>query len=117
MNARAFASTLSLIPERVARVPMGMAFDPDAMGGPFPERMALLGRFLNWLGPLTPIGRDEQRVLGLMTAYGKPAVGGMEGEGDAHPEDALLDAPEADEEASAPIAATADSSHVETSPV
>ena len=103
MNAKALASTLSLIPERVARVPTGMAFSAQAMHA-FPERMTILAGFLNWLGPLTPLGRDEQHALGLMTAYGKPAVPGVENDLESHAEDTLFEEPDA-EEAVEPVAA------------
>jgi len=97
VNAKALASTLSLIPERVARVQTGMAFSAEAMHA-FPERMTILTGFLNWLGPLTPLGRDQQHALGLMTAYGKPAVPGIENDAEPHAEeDTLFEEIDADE--------------------
>ena len=75
MNAALVSRTLSLIPDRVARTQSGSAFDPSASAAcAHPERIAHLAQFLNWLGPLHPITRDDLRILGLMTPYGKPAV-------------------------------------------
>jgi hypothetical protein len=88
MNAAIVARTLSLIPDRVPRVQSGSAFDPAASAGcAHPERVTHLAQFLNWLGPLHPVTKDDLRILGLMTPYGKPAL--------AHAEEA---ADEGDEE-------------------
>ncbi|HEY3075207.1 MAG TPA: hypothetical protein VGJ74_08535 [Burkholderiales bacterium] len=75
MNAALVSRTLSLIPDRVARKQSGSAFDPSASAAcAHPERIAHLAQFLSWLGPLHPITKDDLRILGLMTPYGKPAV-------------------------------------------
>ena len=75
MNAAIVSRTLSLIPDRVPRMQSGSAFDPSASAScAHPERIAHLAQFLGWLGPLHPITKDDLRVLGLLTPYGRPAV-------------------------------------------
>lgn len=75
MNAALVSRTLSLIPDRIARVQSGSLFDPTAQGAcAHPERIAHLAQFLNWLGPLCEVAKDDLRILGLMTPYGKPAI-------------------------------------------
>ncbi|HZE60582.1 MAG TPA: hypothetical protein VE085_08505 [Burkholderiales bacterium] len=75
MNAAIVAHTLSLIPDRVARVQSGSTFDPVASACcAHPERITHLARFMNWLGPLHPVTKDDLRILGLMTPSGKPAI-------------------------------------------
>lgn len=75
MNAATVSRTLSLIPDRVARVQSGSLFDPQAAGAtPHPERITHLAQFLNWLGPLRELSKDDLRILGLLTPYGKPAI-------------------------------------------
>jgi hypothetical protein len=75
MNAAIVSRTLSLIPDRVPRMQSGSTFDPSASAAcAHPERIAHLAQFLSWLGPLHPITKDDLRILGLLTPYGKPAV-------------------------------------------
>jgi hypothetical protein len=75
MNAAVVSRTLALIPDRVPRMQSGSPFDPAAPGAcAHPERITHLAQFLSWLGPLHPITKDDLRVLGLMTPYGKPAI-------------------------------------------
>jgi hypothetical protein len=75
MNAALVSRTLALIPDRVSRLQSGSAFDPAAPGAcAHPERITHLAQFLGWLGPLNPITKDDLRVFGLMTPYGKPAI-------------------------------------------
>src|SRR5438270_3643965 len=75
MNAAIVAHTLSVIPDRVARVQSGSTFDPAAPACcAHPERITYLAQFLNWLGALHPVTKDDLRVLGLMTPFGKPAI-------------------------------------------
>ena len=75
MNAAIVARTLSLIPDRVPRVQSGSAFDPAAPACcAHPDRITHLAGFLNWLGPLYPITKDDLRILGFMTAFGRPAI-------------------------------------------
>ncbi len=74
MNASTVSRTLALIPERVCRQQMGSSFNPAASGGAHPERVAHLAQFLEWLGPLREVTRDDLRVFGLLNSYGKPAI-------------------------------------------
>ena len=75
MNAATVSRTLSLIPERVARTQSGGLFDPQAPGAcPHPERIVHLSQFLNWLGPLQPLTKEDLKLFGLITPYGKPAI-------------------------------------------
>ena len=91
MNAAAVSRTLALIPDRVPRALSGSTFDPQAHGTcAHPERIAHLAQFLTWLGPLNPVSKDDLRILGFMTPYGKPAILGAE-------DDDLEPAPLADE--------------------
>jgi len=71
------ARTLSFVPERVSRVQSGSLFDPASPGVcAHPERVAHLARFLEWLGPLREVTKDDLRTFGLMTPYAKPALDG-----------------------------------------
>ena len=94
MNAAAVNRVLSLIPDRIARTQMGGLFDPhNTTASAHPERIAHLAQFLNWLGPLQPLSKDDLRLFGLMTAYGKPAMeSAAEDEADAADVEAELDA-------------------------
>ena len=74
MNAAIVARTLSLIPDRVPRVQSGSTFDPAAPCCAHPDRITHLAQFLNWLGPLNPVTKDDLRILGLLTPFGKPAI-------------------------------------------
>ena len=66
MNAAMISRTLSLIPDRVARVQSGSLFDPQALAGcPHPERITHLAQFLDWLGPLREVTKDDLRIFGL----------------------------------------------------
>jgi hypothetical protein len=83
MNAAIVTRTLSLIPDRVLRLQSGSVFDPSAAAScAHPERIAHLAQFLSWLGPLHPITKDDLRILGLLTPYGKPALPLAEEEAD-----------------------------------
>jgi hypothetical protein len=73
MNAAMINRIVSLIPERVARLPSGVAFTPaGASACRYPERLAHLAQFLSWMSPLNPITKDDQRVFGLLNAAGRP---------------------------------------------
>jgi hypothetical protein len=72
MDASMIARIVSLVPERVARVPGGTAFSPHASACRYPERIAHLGQFLNWLAPLASLSKEDQRILGLLNAAGRP---------------------------------------------
>ncbi len=87
MNASTFHHIISLIPERVARAQSGALF---TMIGAcrHPERIAYLSRYLQWLSPLNPVSRDDQQLLGLLLANGRPVhAGDVEDEADAAPAD------------------------------
>lgn len=73
MNAAMVFRVVSLIPDRVARLPSGTVFSAAEAGTcRYPERFAHLARFLHWLGPLSAITREEQQLLGLRAANGRP---------------------------------------------
>jgi hypothetical protein len=72
MNAATIDRIVSLIPERTARLSSGVAFTPEASVCRHPERLAQLALFLNWMSPLNPITKDDQRALGLLNAAGRP---------------------------------------------
>jgi hypothetical protein len=100
MNASTVHRIISLIPERVACVPSGAPFTTTGACR-HPERIAYLSRCLQWLSPLNPVSRDDQQLLGLLLANGRPVhAGDVEDEADAAPADmgsALeVDEPEAD---------------------
>ena len=81
MNVGNVVRTLSFVPERVNRVQSGSLFDPAAPGVcAHPERVAHLARFLEWLGPLREVTKDDLRTFGLMTPYGKPSIDDMPAE-------------------------------------
>jgi hypothetical protein len=63
---------LALVPDRVARRATGVTFTPDATSSRYPERIAHLARHLSWLTPLGSLTIDDQRVLGLVNAAGRP---------------------------------------------
>ena len=111
MNATLVSRTLALIPDRVARVQSGALFDPQAPGAtPHPERILHLAQFLNWLGPLREVTKEDLRILGLMTPYGKPAIEhALDEEGDVELEpEVALEAPLAVTAPLAPVVVSAE---------
>ena len=89
MDASTVHRIISLIPERVARAQSGALF---TMIGAYrhPERIAYLSSYLQWLSPLNPVSRDDQKLLGLLLANGRPVhAGDVEDEADADMERAL----------------------------
>ena len=73
MNAIAVSRLMSLIPDRSARVQSGSVFSPSqAAACRYPDRMSYLGRFLHWLGPLDPMTKEDQQILGVRTSGGRP---------------------------------------------
>ena len=73
MNA--VSRTLALVPDRVARTQTGTLFNPAAPGVcSHPERVAHLARFLEWLGPLREVTKDDLHTFGLLTPYAKPVM-------------------------------------------
>ena len=86
MNASTVHRIISLIPERVARAQSGALF---TMTGAcrHPERIAYLSCYLQWLSPLNPVSRDDQQLLGVLLANGRPVhAGDVEDEADAQDE-------------------------------
>jgi hypothetical protein len=74
MNVGNVSRTLSFVPERVNRVQSGSLFDPASPGVcAHPDRVAHLAGFLDWLGPLREVTKDDLRTFGLITPYGKPS--------------------------------------------
>ncbi len=81
----------AIVPERVARLPSGTAFDAQHAATAHPERLAHLALRLGWLTPLVAEDTESQQRLGLLNAAGRPLQGGGEdGEGlSEEAEDAL----------------------------
>lgn len=75
MDGATVFRVISLIPDRMARSQSGSPFD-----GAVSERAGVLARFLGWLGPLSPIGKEEQQLLGVRAGNGKSLAEGAEGE-------------------------------------
>jgi hypothetical protein len=79
MNATTVARIVSLIPDRTARVQSGSAFTKaEALACSAADRVAYVARFLQWLSPLNPISKDDQRALGLVSSNGRPLQAGGE---------------------------------------
>ena len=77
MNVGKVVHALSFVPERVPRVQSGSLFNPMSPGMcAHPERVAHLARFLEWLGPLREVTKEDLLTFGLMTPYGKPSLDG-----------------------------------------
>jgi hypothetical protein len=92
MNAERISRIVSLIPERTARAQTGTAFTAEeTQMARHCERFAHLMQYLNWLTPLTVLTKDDQRILGLLGANGRPAHSADEEEEDLV-EDAEADA-------------------------
>jgi hypothetical protein len=93
MNAAMISRIVSLIPDRVARVQSGAGFHSTESASRYPERVSHLAKFLNWLSPLNAISKDDQHVLGLLHANGRPVhANEMEDEEDAELGDGGADA-------------------------
>lgn len=95
MNAETVSSLMSLIPERTARAQSGAAFVLEGSTCRYPDRLALLSRFLHWMSPLEALTKEDQQALGLRNALGRPIHAidleeELEGEDEA-PEDVLRD--------------------------
>jgi hypothetical protein len=70
---------VSLVPERISRLPSGSAFIVNGAGGSSdPARLAHVARFLQWLSPLNPLDKEDQRALGLLSSNGRPLQPGEE---------------------------------------
>jgi hypothetical protein len=93
MDAALVSRIVSLIPERVARAQTGAAFGPGTTSSRHPERFSHLVQFLSWLSPLASITKEDQRILGLLHANGRPVhANEMEDEEGADLEDGGADA-------------------------
>jgi hypothetical protein len=74
MDAATVFRVISLIPDRMPRTQSGCVFD----AGGQPERVVVLSKFLSWLGPLEPISKEEQQLLGVRSGGGRPLESGEE---------------------------------------
>lgn len=81
MNASTVSRLMSLIPDRSPRTQSGSLFSASAAATcRYPERIAYLTRFLHWLGPLDPMTREDQQILGVRSSGGRPMAAGEAGE-------------------------------------
>ena len=72
MNAETVARLMSLIPERTTRFQGGATFELAASTCRYPERLAHVAKFLHWMSPLESLSNEDQQVLGLRNAAGRP---------------------------------------------
>jgi hypothetical protein len=77
MSSAMVFRVMSLIPERTPRAQSGSLFDSSRVTA-HPERIALITRFLGWLGPLDALTKEDQQLLGLRSSGGRP----VDAEGD-----------------------------------
>jgi hypothetical protein len=71
---------VSLVPERLARVPSGTRFALQSTGTRHPERLEHLALQLSWLTPLMPQDKESQQRLGLLNAAGRPVMAADDGD-------------------------------------
>ena len=83
---------ISLVPDRMPRGQTGSLF---AFGNS--QHLEPLSRFLSWLGPLNPITKEDQQLLGVRAVAAKPMSEGEEAAGDP------MDLAEDDDEEAAPL--------------
>ena len=77
MNAAAVSRLIALIPDRSPRAQSGSVFSPsEAAACRHPDRISYLTRFLHWLGPLDPMTREDQQILGVRSSGGRPMLPG-----------------------------------------
>jgi hypothetical protein len=88
MDAANVFRVISLIPDRMPRTQSGCVFN----AGGQPEPVVLLAKFLSWLGPLEPISKEEQQLLGVRSGGGRPLALGEE-EGELEPLEAVEETP------------------------
>lgn len=75
---------VSLVPERLARIPSGTRFAPQSAATRHPERLEHLSQQLSWLTPLVLQDKESQQRLGLLNSAGRPVMAAEDGEpGDA----------------------------------
>jgi hypothetical protein len=90
MDAATVFKLLSLIPDRLAAAPSGSACVPaNAAGCKHPERLEFILARQHWMSPLEAIAKEDQRMLGLHAAHGRPVP--EAGEEGAAPEEADLE--------------------------
>jgi hypothetical protein len=65
---------ISLIPDRMPRTQSGCLFNAHSQ----PEPLVLLAKFLSWLGPLDPISKEDQQLLGVRSGSGRSLGTGEE---------------------------------------
>ena len=79
MDAALVFRLISLVPDRSARAQSGSVYSPsEAAACRYPDRMSYLGKFLHWLGPLDPMTREDQQILGVRSSGGRPLAAGEE---------------------------------------
>jgi len=70
---------ISLVPDRMPRGQTGCLFNAGTS-----QQLEPLSRFLSWLGPLNPITKEDQQLLGVRAVAAKPLVEGEDaGAGEA----------------------------------
>jgi hypothetical protein len=74
MDAATVFRVISMIPDRSLRAQSGSAF----VAGGHSDRVALLLKFLHWLGPLDPLSKEDQQLLGVRSGGGRPLAAGEE---------------------------------------
>jgi hypothetical protein len=106
MDASLVQRLVSLVPERSPRAQSGTLFSAsEAAACRQPDRMSYLTKFLHWLGPLDPMTREDQQILGVRSSGGRPMLAGEamgeeageEGAEEIDLEDDLDDSPLLDE--------------------
>lgn len=90
MDGASLSRLISRVPERMARGRSGSRFGADGSA-----RMGVLSRLLHWLGPLHPLGGEEQQILGTRSGGGRSLAEGDEGgeEAAGEPDEPSLQAP------------------------
>jgi hypothetical protein len=79
MDAALVFRLISLVPDRSARAQTGSVYSlSEAAASRYPDRMSYLGRFLHWLGPLDPMTKEDQQILGVRSSGGRPLAAGEE---------------------------------------
>ncbi|HEX7250938.1 MAG TPA: hypothetical protein VF262_11195 [Burkholderiales bacterium] len=71
MDAATVSKILSVIPDRVPRAHVGAHFSPEGASR-YPERVRHLAGLLGWLSPLSALSKDDQKILGMLNAAGRP---------------------------------------------
>ena len=75
MDASLVQRLISLVPERAPRAQSGTRFSAtEAAACRQPDRMSYLTKFLHWLGPLDPMTREDQQILGVRSSGGRPML-------------------------------------------